>query len=305
MLKFHNLKIALDALIEAKNVFHAAVVTEQGDYFIPGPTGVDDRHRIADALCQMWFEDAQRLDLPRSGLLCASEPTLAAAQRLNNAKDTFRDAIKELKDYSKARDGERLKLWVRNALSAKNQRDPEVAEGLRKSGFASLRLQSCTRHIGILPAGLKSVSWSWDRQSYEVTEKTREQVRQMIMDEIAAPDRREHALEQLAAIPAGVRLAYRARTPARNKLRANITLRKGVAYSGTRFPYAASVFLIPDAQLPEVTWPDSGPPGKLDQFDDEAPAGRTREVSRRLEPEPCIKSIGIYRYRNQEVRDAS
>lgn len=290
-MKFEALRESLEALSHWNKTLHAAICDEQGEYFIPGPRDLDDRQRIADALCQMWIEDSLKEGLPRSGLLCVAPATIEIAHRLNDAKAAFAAAIEALRE-NKPR-GTRMSAYLARQLTEDNQRNKDVAQALNRLGFASLKLQLCTRKVGVLPGGLRSVRWTWDRKNYEITSLTRQEVVTRI-SALSGQKAQDMAMMQLNAIPAGEPLAFRSRTPTRNKLRANITVLEDSDYTGPMAPYAASVLLTPDKALPKIIkWPDDPEPTEEEE--------RQARSDRRLQTEPAIPILSIYRYQRRSA----
>jgi len=124
------------------------------------PQIVDHKARAIWLFQQLTYLPAQdpKAVLVCPGLIAADEALVQAALAVNHSKDRFQKAMAALKEAKIKKDHpllcEPLDEWF-------HKRHPNMGFALKRAGLARLQLKQCYRHIPILSAHPKKVSWTW------------------------------------------------------------------------------------------------------------------------------------------------
>jgi len=266
---FKKLQQSLD---EAKRIIG------EGDLpiWLPKPFE-QDRQLAADAITECWNQDENVL--PPTGLVCVAPEHLDIFIKANTCKVAFKEEIARLKKASPKK-----KINLDSIIESKAKdggRNAEVADAMRVLRISRLNLLWCYRQILVLPKHLNSVSWTWSTSSKSIHKISYKDALDLVQKEITDEDTQELINEILRA--------NRSKDMARVKkvaphLRANITYEE----DGTikrKMVTTPTVIISQDATLPRIRWPDK-----------DVKNTRLGRIDIKLNPEPIIKSLGIYTY---------
>lgn len=270
------------ALLGAAGDFRSALLSEPLPVWLP-PTfpPADARETAVAALARLWYDDVPPERLPPSGLLQVTPAMMTQVETFNAAKNRFRDAVTALRSTARAQRTPLARLLEETALKA-TEREQQLAQALRRMGFARLDLQNCYRRVGTLDPRTTAISWSWIRQHGETRSLTRDDAL-LLADALDNDKARETALNKLEALPPETRLAYR--RGARPQLRANLLLMDGD--ERLRKHIVTSGVLVTTAPFPaRLVWRD-------------APSQAPNQLPRAdavVDPEPFIAALHLHRY---------
>ncbi|MBB3048869.1 hypothetical protein FHR99_003143 [Litorivivens lipolytica] len=253
------------------------------------PPGKDDRSVAIEAIAPLWFDD--NFVAPRSGILCASPETVAAARELNTAKEAFQSAVVAFRQSSgdlgtskrRTADKTSISRLMGQILDTSASRSSDLSRVLQRMDLSRLNLVSAYRTVRILHPETKSVRWTWARRHSEVSSVTLEQAR-ILANELSCRAARDTALRLLADLNAGEKLAYR--KPIKPQLRANLTFTDQARKRQQII--TPSVIIMDGCALPAIKWPGGA---------DDSPA-RAKRSDICLSGKPYINSLSLYRYQN-------
>lgn len=258
-----DLKHARDTLVEAVQVFNAAVVEEKGAFFLPDAfDDEEDPHAlIARAITDMDNGKTSRAELPPSGVLCATPALMLDAERLNLAKQHFKTVA----------------VWF-----AKNLPASEFKEILRYTGVNLIDRNAAYCAVPFLPASTVSVVWFWAKK-HRAIKSISHQDAVTLTEKLSTEKSQIYARELLAQCPSTDRLAIARPKPI--QLRANIKFYDD-AVEINHSMTTPRVMLIPNTKLPQtVMWNES---------DDQRTRKQRTDV--RIEALPLISGLNLYRY---------
>lgn len=278
-----ELEAAFDRLIERLEVLvstHAQA---------PGATwAMDQEDAGADwlrrALLDFWYQDGQDGRATRShvGLVAADEALMARVREANAAKADFAALLRRIRA-----DAADLIPELKAVLPF---RHPALHDHLRGQGLARLHLKQCWRAVPLAEAPLARVRLAWYRSGRSIKRLTVREAQELLLDlDQEAPHVRIQQ-RQLAGIPDGEPLArVQDQAPL---MRANLFYREPLPDGRGRRALNVALPLFvpsPDGRLPDHNIPPASPP-----------ASRTRALrsDARLESEPFLPSLRIYRYRD-------
>lgn len=244
--------------------------------------GLDMRPKAVRLFQSLWYEDGQdgRETITCPGLIGASTGTLQAAIDCNTAKNAFRDAVLALKKLRKP-EADAL-------LDELHRRDPDVALAMRRMGTARLNLKQAYRHIPLLDARPVKVGFTWSRQGRTIQRIDHGRVRTLLERRSETAQTRLE-LDKLSRLPPDEPLA-RVR-PVCPHLRANVVFDVG-GDTERRLVQTPLPLLVPlqaGEDLPEFVPVPPHPVG----------TDRLRRSDVRLEDEPFLVSLRVYRYRER------
>lgn len=249
---------------------------------------IDQQRQAIDAMTRMMVSPIEDGHV-RAGLMCVSKRSINHAEKLNEAKSEFSEAVKLVREEQGVlhTSNKGLTKMVGNHLEKGNRRSEKVALALTRIGQTSLDLKRCYTKIRVLPSSLESISWTWAKKHSRDQQFTWDEVDQMIerMIELES-DARETAKRLLAGCAKDE--IFVKHVPLHNQLRANCVfnesgerIRKMVTVSG--------VILIGVQQLPnKMIWRDN--PEKSDYVEPRL------ERFDRVQRLPFIRALNLYRY---------
>ncbi len=124
------------------------------------PLYANTRQQACILMQQLEYLDTQqpREILVGAGIIACSNETIIALQELNNAKNTFKQAILKFKAAKVATDHD---LISQNFEALLAQRDPSFASNLRRMGLSRIHLKQCYRKIPYYLLRPNKISWTW------------------------------------------------------------------------------------------------------------------------------------------------
>jgi hypothetical protein len=283
------------SLQEANARVRNLILSSSGDIYLPHTFKVvgDARLCVANALTELWFYsadndrmhgDAIAVNVPYSGLLCASAELITAAHSLNVAKAAFKQCVVALRDEDKQKN-------IKFQFVGYMKNDSHYQEAMRRAGIGGLNLMACYRQVKVLDEDLKAVRWVWQIKPKSIEKKK-------VQDLLDSLDSNAYAgkndiREMLKRILSGLKPTdYVAEIKAKSpKLRANLTylaegadpssaVRKSIACSG--------ILLTPSDRLPpNIAWKDRP---------DDKTKGRWT-TSSTIEAEPFVPATKLHFYR--------
>ncbi|WP_346797945.1 DNA replication terminus site-binding protein [Halomonas sp. Bachu 37] len=277
-----ELESAFDTLLE--QLEQVALIFEQGNY----PAWIFEHEEDAGkwlrrALFDMWHEEGQDGRETRNyiGLIGADERLMDAVLQANSAKEEISRLINRIKTSSPQ--------GVSEAKARLPKRHPDVNEALRGGGLARLHLKQCWRHLPVAPAAVARVRLAWYASGRSIKRLTVAEAEQKLLqlDTDAAHVRIQ--LRKLADIPSQETLAQVQRQAP--LMRANLFYVEPLADGHIRqaMNVALPLFVpIHRGRLPDYNTPPAHPPLQRT---------RARRRDEKLEDEPFLPSVRVYRYR--------
>lgn len=276
------------------------------------------RQQIYQFLCQIEYLDEQdpKNILLGSGIVAASEPTLLALERLNTAKDTFKQAMVELKANApnelsattlsavllaaEELSGSTALVAAEPSLTEPTLRPPKVATSLQLIGLARLHLKQCYRRVPILLQRPKKVSWTW-ANTRSIKKITVKQAEQMLLKQKNKANLQLQINKLLSLNPNEPIAIVQDLAP---HLRANIVM-EAAGGDVSRFMLKGTmpIFYLAEDSAQKLHNPQRDhqlptfiPPGAKHSRDNKRPV--RNDV--KLEPEPFLPAIRAHRYLNKE-----
>ncbi|WP_242495364.1 DNA replication terminus site-binding protein [Salinicola tamaricis] len=240
------------------------------------------------ALTDFWYQDGQDGRETRNyiGLIVAGPELMGAVEAVNAAKARFAATLKHIREAAP-----RLVPEIKAVLPF---RHPALHDHLRGQGLARLHLKQCWRQLPIADAPLSRVRLAWytSGRSIKRLSVAEAEARLARMDSAGAHIRIQ--LRKLGDIPSEEPLAQiQNQAPV---MRANLFFREALADGRQRRAMNLPLPLfIPD---PTLRLPDHNAPPL------QPPASRTRakRSDQRLEDDPFLPSLRVYRYRNPALQ---
>ncbi|ALM52777.1 hypothetical protein [Halomonas huangheensis] len=239
---------------------------------------------LRQALLDVWYQDGQdgRSTSSHVGIIGADETTMRLVEELNTLKERFARIAAEIRQQNPQRISE-LKAIL-------PFRHPHLHTHLKGSGLARLHLKQCWRSIPLADAPLTRVRLAWYSSGRSITRLSvaEAEKRLLALDSDAVHVRIQ--LQRLAGIPASEPLAQVQRQAP--LMRANLFYREPLKDGRTRRAMNVALPLFvpcPDKRLPDHNMPPLRPPSERQ---------RARRSDERLEEDPFLPSLRIFRYRS-------
>lgn len=240
---------------------------------------------LRKALLDMWHQEGQDGRETRNyvGIIGADEALIESISTINQAKTLISELIQKIKDSSPKKVSE-----IKQRLPA---RHPYVDDVLQQSGFARLHLKQCWRHIPVAEAPVSRIRLAWYSSGRSIKRlSVQEAERKLMQLDTQAPHVRIQ-LRKLASLPNSEILAQvQAQAPL---MRANLFFTEPLEDGHTRraLNIAMPLFVpAPEQRLPHVNLPPLHPPTERT---------RARRRDEKLEHEPFLPSLRIYRYKDK------
>ena len=253
----------------------------------------DPRQKAVELYCDLWPRDGGDGRRTRSchGLIAADPPLLALAQRANQAKDDFRQALSVLKQQLSASEKSTTetataKQQTDQLLARLNQRPNTLRQALGHKGLARLHLKQCYRLIPSVDHHPQRVGLNWYTSGRSIKRFSQQQAQQALARMGLDKPHIQLQLDRLNQLNADTPLAQvQQQAPL---MRANLTF--------DRAPFRQAMNLsLPllfgyDPQLP---FPAHNDPSLVPQ------SVRQRQIRSdcRIEPEPFLPSLRLHLYR--------
>ncbi|MBB3332655.1 hypothetical protein BDK63_003555 [Halomonas campaniensis] len=282
-----ELEAAFDTLVERCEAVAATFRRRPAACWIfgePEPVGAERAAEwLRHALLDVWYQDGQdgRATRAHIGLVAANEPLMEAVAEANAAKAALGALLARIREDAPS--------LIPEAKAVLPFRHLELHDHLRGQGLARLHLKQCWRHIPVAEAPVARVRLAWYTSGRSIKRLTvREAEHKLLkLDSDAAHVRIQ--LRRLAGIPEGEPLAQVQRQAP--LMRANLFYREPLEDGRTRRAMNVALPLFvpaPDGRLPDHNLPQPTPP--------EART-RARRRDEKLEDEPFLPSLRVYRYR--------
>ncbi|RKR06374.1 DNA replication terminus site binding protein [Kushneria sinocarnis] len=279
-----ELEHAFDALVDSTEALLAHCDRQWPAAWALGTQPADSQW-LRRALTDFWYQDGQDGRTTRNyiGLVVADAVMLEEVARINRCKDHFAALLEQIR-----RDHPAMVPEIKATLPF---RHPVLHDHLRGEGLARLHLKQCWRHIPVAEAPVARVRMAWYSSGRSIKRLTVSEVEEKLsrLNNEAAHVRIQW--QKLAGLPSGEILAQvQQQAPL---MRANLFYREPLEDGRTRraLNVPLPVFLpAEDNRLPQVNQPPEHPPEK-----------RTRALrgDAKLESEPFIPSLRVYRYRQR------
>lgn len=277
-----ELEADYDRLVERSEQLYACWQDNPGQLWAlnnVSPTGA----WLRDALFDHWYQDGQdgRVTSSHIGLVAAQPAVMHAVEAVNEAKAGFARQIAAIR-----RDEPALVAEIKAVIPF---RHPALHGHLSGSGLARLHLKQCWRALPTAPATVQRIRLAWYVSGRSIKRVSVTDAEQMLMalDTDAVHVRRQ--LEILASLQSIEPLAQvQAQAPV---MRANLFFDAPLPNGKNRQAKNVSLPLfVPskDGLLPEHNHPELAPPEQRQ---------RARRSDQRLEDQPLLPSLRIYRYR--------
>jgi hypothetical protein len=241
----------------------------------------DMRAKALQLYRALWYQDSRdgRETLTCPGIVGVSSATLVAAQDCNLAKDTFKAAVLALKVLERRE--------ANAVLEDLHQRQENIAVALRRMGAARLNLKQAYRHIPLLEQLPLKIGFTWSKQGRVIQRTSVAAARRLLEQRVETPQIRLE-LQRLQEIRDDEMLArVRGVCP---HLRANIVFPENVGDRRRRLMQAPLPVLVP--LHPGECLPDFVP-----VTPDPSVSLRLRRADVKIEDEPLLPSVRVYRYR--------
>lgn len=244
---------------------------------------LDMRLKAVQLYRALWYEDSQdgRETLTCPGIVGAGLETMAAAHACHGAKDEFKAAVLALKSLGRTE--------ANTVMADLHRRWETVAIAMRRMGAARLNLKQAYRHVPLLERRPLKIGFTWSKQGRVIQRTSVIEARRLLEQRAETPQVRLE-LRRLAEIGVDEPLArVRGVCP---HLRANIVFAElgepgSVSRRLMQTPLPILVSLRRGERLPEFVAVTPEP--LLNP--------RLRRADVRIEDEPFLPSIRVYRYR--------
>ncbi|MGM0914205.1 MAG: DNA replication terminus site-binding protein [Pseudomonadota bacterium] len=282
-----ELEAVFDALIERTAEVAEAYASAPGACWIFGePEPVEHSHAeewLRGALQDVWYQDGQdgRATRAHIGLVAANESVMEAVAAANTAKAEFAALTAKIRDQVPA--------LIPEAKAVLPFRHPALHDHLRGEGLARVHLKQCWRAIPASEAPLARVRLAWYSSGRSIKKLTVREAEQKLLGLDSDAPHIRIQLRKLAGLPSSEPLAQVQRQAP--LMRANLFYREPLDDGRTRraMNVALPLFIpAPDGRLPDHNLPPLQPP--------EART-RSRRRDEKLEDEPFLPSLRVYRYR--------
>ncbi|TDA95494.1 DNA replication terminus site-binding protein [Halomonas marinisediminis] len=282
-----ELEAAFDALVETTAAVAEAYARAPGACWIFGePEPVDGERAAAwlrEALQDVWYQDGQDGRATRAyiGLVAASEGVMEAVAAANAAKAAFAALTAKIRDQAPS--------LIPEAKAVLPFRHPALHDHLRGEGLARVHLKQCWRAIPASEAPLARVRLAWYSSGRSIKKLTVQEAEQKLLTFDSEAPHIRIQLRRLAGIPSGEPLAQVQRQAP--LMRANLFYREPLEDGRSRRAMNVALPLFvpsPDGRLPDHNLPPLRPPETRT---------RARRRDEKLEDEPFLPSLRVYRYR--------
>jgi len=224
--------------------------------------------------------------LAEAGVLCASPKTVATIEQLNKAKDAFKEAVAEIRQYQTKTDIAVAKIdkLISDEMEDKGRREGAIKDAMATAGIQSLNLKRCYAKIRIMPEHLDVFSWTWattHSRSKKVTMVEAEALARSLKDD----RKRDVAIDILSQCPRDEVFLRKLKLP--NQLRANYAYKEHDILTRKSCP-VSGIVIAQQANLPRMLWRENP----------EVSGIKVKKLDRlsTIEHEVFISSLRLYRY---------
>ncbi|MEY8203886.1 MAG: DNA replication terminus site-binding protein [Bermanella sp.] len=228
-----------------------------------------------------WYQDGQDGRETRScfGLIAASAQQIQLAQGINQAKEHFKQQVKQLQKCHQPE-------WraLKGTLAS---RHPSIRDSLHLSGLSRLHLKQTWRHIPVIDRTPSRVGFNWYNSGRSIQKISVQQAHDALLRLDTASTHIQSQLQQLAQLNAN--------TPLAKVQNLAPTMRANLFYEDQQSPERQAM----NVSLPILFKPSEQqalPPHNEPEL--QPPLTRKRAVrsDRTIEEQPFLPSIRVHRY---------
>ncbi len=228
------------------------------------------------------MEDEVQASVTCVGVVCAAPATIDQAEQLNAAKENLRAVCAPLQKH-------RVRMRVRNAEGEEAVRMTTLVRViLRNIGRSHLNLTAAYRHLPILGAQPTRIAYT-----RALTRRVRRMTREALLDRLQFSDK-PGAAEDRARLRAATDAHLALVDPHVPNVRANVWYQSRDSRNRDCVQLSAELPLLYRAgrrpALPEITFPDAADWARVAD-------GPRRPRATKLEPEPFLSTLPVFRYR--------
>lgn len=222
-----------------------------------------------------------------AGIVCSSPDTVIAVSAYNAAKDAFKQAVLDIRQFQKSSStsASRITRLIENEIRDKGYRSETLRRAMNAARIADLDLKRCYTRICIMPPNLEVFSWTWTTKHARIIKLNCEEALVLASE---WPDQRIAAIAVdliSRRCEPGAPLARKIPLP--NQLRANFAYRKDGEIIRASAPISG-VVVAQQKDMPRKLWrPDPG-------ASNSQPPRLARQSS--LEAKPIVDALRLYRY---------
>ncbi|WP_106477109.1 DNA replication terminus site-binding protein [Phytohalomonas tamaricis] len=235
------------------------------------------------ALTDFWYQDGQDGRATRNyiGLIMADEALMDHVASVNRHKDAFALLLREIRNTTPT--------LIPELKATLPFRHPVLHNYMKGEGLARLHLKQCWRRLPVAEAPVARVRMAWYSSGRSIKRISVAEIEQRLARLNNEAPHVQIQWQKLAGIPSGEILAQvQDQAPV---MRANVFYREPLDDGRTRRAMNVPLPLFipsPDNRLPQHNEPASAPP--LERT-------RAKRGDAKLEEEPFIPSLRVYRYR--------
>ncbi|MFK7159937.1 DNA replication terminus site-binding protein [Marinospirillum sp. MEB164] len=277
-----QLDARFDALLAALHQLQQSLLEEQPRCWMHGVSDHQALEQVHFCLTDLWYLDGQDGRATRSypGLVACSPRLWEEVGQVNQAKLAFSWMIEQLRKEAPQELSE-----ARQQLA---QRHASLHQHLSQDGLARLHLKQAWRQLPGCERPLQQVRFSWYSSGRSIRKITLKEAEYRLQEMNTDAAHIQIQLKKLAHLPPDEPLAQvQKQAPL---MRANLFFRTeaGAAAERQAMNVALPLFLLSeDGRLPAFNQPPIEPP---------AQRTRARRSDNRLEDEPFLPSLRVYRY---------
>lgn len=266
--------------LEKQNAIVRSMLTKEANMLsLPPVAAIRNEHiTCAEILTRLFRHPDGETDAVEYGIWLASPALVKEVELLNSYKKSFAETIVALKKQGNK--NKSLKVIFERAERAERagQRNEAVADALKTMRLSQLDLQACYREIRVLPAGMKSIQWMYEKRHINSKSVDRSQVEELIvkMDERLQP----MAWDLLNSVPDN---EFSIAKETSRRYLANI-IWEGDTGQAKKTVHTSSIVLCPSETLPVCKWAS-------DQEKERKP-----RKGKRLSEHPLIEVLNLHRH---------
>ena len=282
-----ELTSAFDELMMALRALRQAIIEQQPPHWLPltpqeQASGAQPLNILTDLITDVWYRDGQdgRETRSRHGLVMVNDELASLAAVANEAKDTFRAAVKASQDELEKDD-------FNDAIAGLGKHHGSLRESLHFAGLSRVHLKQCYRHLPLLDHCPLKVGFSWYANGRSIRRISVTEAQSKLLELGEDKVHIQVQLNKLNHLPPGQQLAQV--QPLAPVVRANLVY-PDTAPRPRQAMNVALPLMLPGQILPE-----------FNQIDTQPPEGRTRQRrgDQKVSDEPWLPSIRVHLYDGQ------
>jgi hypothetical protein len=290
-----DLYSAFQDLLEARVLAQNAMIADLGKYdvIVKNTATIEQKHAPEDARKNAIFSILEIYKGSQSavdaGLLCASEETVGAINRLNEAKQHFKAAVMTFRDkYEKKSKlpGKHITYLIRDQYKDHGFRSDFLQKAMSTAGIGELDLKKCYTEIRVMPQNLDVFCWTWATKHSRLKKVSLTEAQKKVEEHFKGnADALDINLRYLSECRDSETLIERVKL--KNQLRANYAFVLDGEIIRSSCPISG-VVIVQGKELPRYVWRDNPEVTKVE----------TPQVNRvsKIDSHPLIPQLGLYRY---------